>query len=98
MLHSLAIEPLLHKLRADLQGLTIPGCNAPLKLSAYADDVDIDIDVLVRDVVQFGLISSAKVNWDKSEALSVVGVEKKLSLPVGLIWKTGGEIFRSVFR
>ena len=44
MLFSLAIEPLLHKLRADLQGLTIPGYNAPLKLSAYANDVVILVD------------------------------------------------------
>ena len=65
-----------------------------LKLSAYADDVVIpvdsqqDVDVLVRDVVQFGSLSSAKVNWDKSEAVSVGGVEKKLSVSGGLIWKT----------
>ena len=103
MLYSLAIEPLLHKLRSDLKGLTIPGCNAPLKLSAYADDVVIlvdsqqDIDMLVKDVVQFGSISSAKVNWDKSEALSVGGLEKKLSLPGGLIWKTRGLKYLGVF-
>lgn len=30
MLYSLAIELLLHRLRLDLQGLTIPGCAAPL--------------------------------------------------------------------
>ena len=104
MLHSSAIESLLHKFRADLQGLSIPGCNVPLKLSAYADDVVIpvdsqqDVDVLVRDVVQFSSISSAKVNWDKSEAVSVGGVENKLSVSGGLIWKTGAEILRSVFR
>ena len=63
----------------DLQGLTIPGCNAPLKWSAYADDVVIlvdsqqDTDVLVRDV-QFSSVSSAKVSWDKSEALKYSGV------------------------
>lgn len=46
--------------------------------------------MLLTNVAQFALISSGKVNWDKSEALSVVGVlEKKLSLP-GRIWKTGG--------
>lgn len=68
MLDSLAIEPLLHKLRSDLQGLTVPACNVPFKLSACADDLVLlvnsqqDIDVLVKDVAQFGLISSAKVN------------------------------------
>ncbi len=39
MLYSLAIEPLLQKLRDHLKGLVFPGCNTPLHLSAYADDV-----------------------------------------------------------
>ena len=39
MLHSLAIEPLQHKLRQELTGVVFPGCPAAGKLSAYADDV-----------------------------------------------------------
>ena len=46
--------------------------------------------MLVKDVIRWGSISSAKVNWDKSEAVSVGGVERKLSVPGGLIRKTGG--------
>ncbi len=75
MLYSLAFKPLLHKLRSVLQGMTLPGCNIPLKLSAYADDLVImvdnqqDIDMLTNIVAQYGKISSAKVNWSKSEAL-----------------------------
>ncbi|KAI3373012.1 hypothetical protein L3Q82_023446 [Scortum barcoo] len=39
MLYSLAIEPLLHKLRNKLSGVCVPGCDVSFKLSAYADDV-----------------------------------------------------------
>lgn len=39
MLYSLAIEPLLHRIRTDLSGDFIPGCPVSFKLSAYADDV-----------------------------------------------------------
>ncbi|KAI3364562.1 hypothetical protein L3Q82_011348, partial [Scortum barcoo] len=39
MLYSLAIEPLLHKLRKDLCGVCFPGCDVHFKLSAYAEDV-----------------------------------------------------------
>ncbi len=97
MLYSLAFEPLLHKLRSVLQGVILPGCNIPLKLSAYADDLVImvdnqqDIDMLTNIVAQYGTISSAKVNWSKSEALSIGGVmEKKCQLSAGLNWKTDG--------
>lgn len=68
MLYSLAIEPLLHKLRRDLCGVYIPGCNVALKLSAYADDLIVlinsqtDIKVLENTVSLFGCISSAKIN------------------------------------
>lgn len=57
-----------------------------------------NVDVLVNDVDQFGLILSAKVNWDKSEALSVEGVlENKLVLPRGLIWKMEGLKYLGIF-
>ncbi len=92
MLYSLAFEPLLHKLRSIL-----PGCNIPLKLSAYADDLVImvdnqqDIDMLTNIVAQYGKISSAKVNWSKSEALSIGGVmETRFQLSAGLNWTTDG--------
>ena len=82
MLYSLAFEPLLHKLRSVLKGVILPGCNIPLKLSAYADDLVIfvdnqqDIDILTNVIVQFGIISSARVNWSKSEALCIGVMEK----------------------
>ncbi len=68
-----------------------------MKLSAYADDVIVlvknqrDIDVLNETVVSFGKLSSAKVNWRKSEALAVgEGLINRLVLPGGLVWKRGG--------
>ncbi|KAK7918761.1 hypothetical protein WMY93_010045 [Mugilogobius chulae] len=51
MLYSLAIEPFSHRLRLDLRGVQLPGCPAPFKVTAYADDVmvlvnsEIDVDV-----------------------------------------------------
>ena len=47
------------------------------EVSAYADDVMVfinkqeDIDKLVENVDHFSKISSAKVNWGKSEALAM---------------------------
>ncbi len=97
MLYSLAIEPFLHKLRSLLSGFSFPGCKNCFKLSAYADDVIVlvknqrDIDVLNETVVSFGKLSSAKVNWRKSEALAVgEGLINRLVLPGGLVWKRGG--------
>ncbi|XP_044227204.1 uncharacterized protein LOC122995885 [Thunnus albacares] len=96
MLYSLAIEPLLHKLRNDLTGVCFPDCDASFKLSAYADDVIVlvntqrDIDVLVNTVNLFGCISSAKVNWGKSEAVMVGDrLVDQLRLPGGL--EEGGQ-------
>lgn len=36
---TLAIEPLLHKIRKTLMGVSFPGCRKVVKLTAYADDV-----------------------------------------------------------
>ncbi len=71
MLYSLAIKPLLQKLRDHLKGLVIPGCNTLLYLSAYADDVIVfvngkdDVDKLGKNVNDLNCISSAKVNRGK---------------------------------
>lgn len=97
MLYSLAIEPFLHRLRSRLAGFSFPGSVDRFKLSAYADDVIVfvkdqrDIDCLTESVDDFGRLSSAKVNWRKSEALAVGGeLVDRLVLPGGLVWKSGG--------
>lgn len=104
MLYSLAIEPLLHKLRNELCGFTIPYCNVTLHLSAYADDVVVfvsgadDIKKLKIIVNSFKKISSAKVNWGKSEALLMGDWDRSPpSLPEGLIWKKGGFKYLGIF-
>ena len=105
MLYSLAIEPLLNTLRIRLNGISIPGCINPLRLSAYADDVVLlingerDITALLKILNDFGLVSSAKVNWSKSEALLLGqwlanGVP---NLPGGLLWKKDGFKYLGIF-
>ena len=97
MLYSLAIEPFLHRLRSKLQGFSFPGCRDVFKLSAYADDIMVfvkkqeDIKVLTETVSNFCKISSARVNWGKSEALAGgEGSIDRLLLPGGLGWKRAG--------
>ncbi len=91
MLYSLAIEPLIHRLRMHLSGLLFPGCKKVFKLSAYADGIAVlvneqnDINILVKTVSNFGKISFAKVNWGKV---------KKRTLPGGLVWNRGGFKYR----
>ena len=104
MLYSLAIEPLLHQLRQKLTGVFFPSCPVSFKMSAYADDLVVlvdsqkDIDVLIDTVKLFGLISSAKVNWGKSEAVMVgERLGGQLILPAELTWKKGGLRYLGVF-
>lgn len=104
MLYSLAIEPLLHKLQTDLSNVCFPHCAVSFKLSAYADNIIVlvnsqtDIDILVRTANYFGCISSAKVNWEKSEAVMVGDRQgNQLRLPEGLAWKMDSLKYLGVF-
>ncbi len=77
MLYALAIEPMLQQLREHICGLNLPICKSSISLSAYADDVVVlingqnDVQVLMKVLEDFRVLSSAKVNWNKSEALFV---------------------------
>lgn len=52
----------------------------------------------MKNVDMFGLFSSAKVNWMKSEAVMVEErLQGQLSLPGGLTWKTSGLRYLGVF-
>lgn len=104
MLYSLAIEPFLNKLRTVLCGLHIPNCLNNFKLSAYADDVIVlingtsDVKVLLKVLGDFKTLSSANVNWRKSEAILIgkwSGGEPKL--PDGLRWTREGFKYLGVF-
>lgn len=68
MLYSVAIEPFLHKVRENINGLCLLSSSKNVSLSAYADDIVVlisdqkDIDTLVKILNDFKEISSAKVN------------------------------------
>ncbi len=104
MLYSLAIEPLLQQIRAKLHGICLPNCENNLIVSAYADDVIVminrqsDIQVLSRLLKTFNGLSSARVNWSKSETL-LLGkwAHGKPELPEGLIWGKFGFKYLGVF-
>lgn len=97
MLYALSIEPLLRKIRLNIEGLVFPSCNVSFTLSAYADDVIImvknqeEVNNLSRIVESFCKLSSARVNWAKSEALAIGSWLSGLPrLPGGLKWRRGG--------
>lgn len=100
MLYSLAIEPLLHKLRMGLSGFNIPNFSSVFKLSAYSNDLIIAIKSqnyvnFLTD--SFREISSAKVNWGKSEALRAGDELQGVRLPGGLTWRGGGIKYLGVY-
>ncbi|KAI4876819.1 hypothetical protein NFI96_007221, partial [Prochilodus magdalenae] len=104
MLYCFAIEPLLNKLRSKIEGFVLPQYGVQHRLSAYADDVmimvngQLDVDNLVAAIRDFGKISSAKVNWQKSEAFAVGKWASGLpSLPAGVSWKRDGIKYLGVF-
>ena len=99
-LYSIAIEPLLCRLRSRLRGLSLPGLahNPPVVVSAYADDVNVfihdqhDVQQLQESLVCYGRASSARVNWEKSEGFLMgqwsPGTEP--GLPGNLQWGRNG--------
>ncbi|KAI4874446.1 hypothetical protein NFI96_005561, partial [Prochilodus magdalenae] len=82
----------------------IPSCSTSFCVSAYADDIvamvgsQTEVDVLSGILKDFQVLSSAKVNWAKSEAFLVEewkGDEARL--PDGLHWKKGGLKYLGVY-
>ncbi len=96
-LYSLAIEPLC-KLREKLMGLQINAliCNDCVKISAYADDITVilrsenDVQVLTDTLKSYGKASTARVNWDKSDALWCGSDSSSPRLPGRLQWGFSG--------
>ncbi|TWW81732.1 Transposon TX1 uncharacterized 82 kDa protein ORF 1 [Takifugu flavidus] len=106
-LYSLAIEPLLNNLRTRLSGLLLPSLpeRPQLVVSAYADDINVfvrdqgDVDNLIDSLDLYQEASSAKVNWEKSEALQVgpwAGRDRP-RLPGNLSWGRQGLKVLGVF-
>ena len=107
-LYSLAIEPLLCRLRGRLTGLSLPGpalSERPPVVSAYADDVNIfvtsqgGVHCLQDSLSLYERASSAWVNWAKSGALLVGQWRGQAvpSLPGGLKWGKEGLKVLGVF-
>ena len=104
MLYALSLEPLLCKIRTSIDGLVLSGFRENVILSAYADDVVVliktqrDVDILANLTVLFNTLSSAKVNWAKSDALAVGRWHDGLPvLPQNLSWRTDGFKYLGVF-
>ncbi len=104
-LYSLIIEPLLCRLRTQLTGLEVNTLNGKhsFKLSAYADDVTVliknnsDVQCIKNALECYGKASSAKVNWQKSDALWCGRDFIRPSLPGGLQWGRAGFKYLGVF-
>ena len=57
-----------------------------------------DVSIMEDIINNFSLVSFARVNWAKSEALAVgEGVASGVKLPGGLVWKRGGIKYLGVF-
>lgn len=104
MLYALALEPLLAKLRQELHGVKIPCCEYVFNLSAFADDVAVfvngqsDINRMLDIFNDFRVLSAAKVNWSKSEAMLVGKWSNgEPTLPAGLSWSRHGFKYLGVF-
>ena len=105
LLYSLAIEPLLIRLREHLHGFLPQPMVNPVKVIAYADDLcavihsDEDVSALVHCIHEFSLASSTKVNWKKSKAL-YLGPQNGATpptLPEQLEWAWDGIFYLGVF-
>lgn len=75
-----------------------------MKLSAYADDITViirnseDIKVVLENLKCYGRVSSAKINWTKSEALWCGSERSNVpQLPNNVTWRKYGFKFLGVF-
>ena len=106
LLYSLAIEPLLCSFREKRSGLLLPDSafSNKIEVSAYADDMVIvreqrDVLALEKCFLIDEQASSARVNWEKSEAL-LCGSWKDNpppKLPGSLVWRQEGLKVLGVF-
>ena len=96
MLYVLAIEPFLRKLRVNpvLRGITLPGADAQVKYSAYADDVTVlvtsnaEISVVGAEIRLYETVTGAKINCDKSSGLRI-GAWRGMPLQGPFSWSDG---------
>ena len=104
MLYALSLEPLRNKIRLNIEGLILPGFSGSIVLSAYADDLIVfiknqrEINKLENIINDFTILSAARVNWKKSEALAVgEWSDGLLALSQSLAWRKDGIKYLGVF-
>ena len=80
LLFALAIEPLAQRVRLHPEIYGYETKETENKISLYADDVllyitkpEISIPTLLDLITQFGLLSGYRINWNKSELMSIMG-------------------------
>ena len=96
MLYILALEPFLHKLKANpvLRGFMLPGSSEVARYTAYADDVSVlvtssaKVEEVSKEIGRYEAVAGAKINHEKSVGL-LLGSWKGCALPGLFIWKYG---------
>ena len=96
MLHILAFEPFLRKIKANpvLHSLTLPGSSEVAKYTAYTDDVSMlvmssaKVEEVSNEIGRYKAVAGAKINRKKSVSLRL-GSWKGCALPGPFIWKNG---------
>ena len=93
MLYILALEPFLHKLKANpaLHGLTLPGSSEVPRYTAYADDVSVlvmsaEVEEVSKEIRRYKAVTGAKINCEKSVSLQL-GSWKGCAHPGPFIWR-----------
>ena len=96
MLHILALEPLLRKLRLNpaLRGLTLPGSSEVSRYIAYIDDISVlltstgEVDQVSKEIGGYEVMTGAEINREKSVSMQL-GSWKDWDLPGPFIWRDG---------
>ena len=76
------------------QGITLPLLDGTIKLTAYADDVNLvvtqssDINIINSIPSTYQSVSNAKVNWTKSCRVKINGWDVRLNSKLGISWNT----------
>ena len=104
LLYSIAIEPLLNKLRCNINksGFKLPDTEKYCSVSAYADDVSVFVTsdagfVAVEETYDlFGRASAACLNTTKSKGLWAGSWVKRTDRPLGFEWNSEGLKFLGV--
>ena len=104
LLYSIAIEPLLHRLRSNLDkhSFQLPGTDNYCSVTAYADDVTVFITSdsgfkILKDTYSlFSKSSAANLNTQKTQGLWVGSWARRVDQPLNFCWNQDGLTFLGV--